>query len=157
MSTRLSVWFGSNRFLVRFQSVRTDWNQITHLKLCMHGLGSKALATFHEMVKQGVSPTPITLISVLGACSHSGLVDEGKSLFDSMMRERGIHPSMEHSACIVDLLGGANRLKEAAQIIADMRDEPGAMVWGALLGSCGFIATWSLQRGRAGCCLSSSP
>ncbi|KAG6408511.1 hypothetical protein SASPL_131524 [Salvia splendens] len=69
------------------------------------------------------------------AC-HSGLVDEGKSLFDSMRREHGIRPSVEHYACIVDLLGRANRLKEAAQIIADMRDEPGAMVWGALLGSC---------------------
>ncbi|KAG6429340.1 hypothetical protein SASPL_107389 [Salvia splendens] len=67
---------------------------------------------------------------------HSGLVDEGKSLFDSMRREHGICPSVEHYACIVDLLGRANRLKEAARIIVDMRDEPGAMVWGALFGSC---------------------
>ncbi|KAG6426602.1 hypothetical protein SASPL_110828 [Salvia splendens] len=112
-----------------------SWNSMIS-SYAVHGLGSKALATFQEMVKRGVSPTPLTLISVLGACSHSGLVDEGKSLFDSMTREHGIRPSVEHYACIVDLLGRANRLKEAAWIIADMRDEPGAMVWGALLGSC---------------------
>ncbi|KAG6418219.1 hypothetical protein SASPL_120420 [Salvia splendens] len=52
-----------------------------------------------------------------------------------MRREHGIRPSVEHYACIVDLLGRVNRLKEAARIIADRRDEPGAMVWGALLGS----------------------
>ncbi|KAG6403837.1 hypothetical protein SASPL_136074 [Salvia splendens] len=112
-----------------------SWNSMI-LSYAVHGHGSKALATFQEMVKRGVSPTPITLISVLGACSHSGLVDEGKSLFHSMRREHGIRPSVEHYACIVDLLGRANRLKEDARIIADMRDEPGAMVWGALHGSC---------------------
>ncbi|KAG6403823.1 hypothetical protein SASPL_136056 [Salvia splendens] len=112
-----------------------SWNSMIS-SYTVHRLGSKALATFQEMVKRGVSPTPVMLISVLGACSHSGLVDEGKSLFHSMRREHGIHPSVEHYACIVDLLGRANRLKEAARIIADMRDEPGAMVWGALLGSC---------------------
>ncbi|KAL1545053.1 Pentatricopeptide repeat-containing protein crr2, chloroplastic [Salvia divinorum] len=111
------------------------WNSMIS-SYAIHGLGSKALAKFQEMVKLGVSPTPISFISVLGACSHSGLVDEGRLLFDSMMREHEILPSVEHYACIVDLLGRANRLEEAARIIADMRDEPGPMVWGALLGSC---------------------
>ncbi|KAL0370808.1 UNVERIFIED_CONTAM: Pentatricopeptide repeat-containing protein, chloroplastic [Sesamum angustifolium] len=53
-----------------------------------------------------------------------------------MVKEYGIYPTMEHYACMVDLLGRANRLDEAAKIIADMRDEPGPEVWGSLLGSC---------------------
>ncbi|KAH6837145.1 Tetratricopeptide repeat superfamily protein [Perilla frutescens var. hirtella] len=120
------------------QMTRRDivsWNSLIS-SYAVHGLGSKALQTFQEMVQLGMSPTSISFISVLGACSHSGLVDEGKLVFESMVKEHGIYPSVEHYACIVDLLGRANRLDEAAKIIADMRDEPGPMVWGSLLGSC---------------------
>ncbi|KAK6118602.1 hypothetical protein DH2020_047644 [Rehmannia glutinosa] len=112
-----------------------SWNSLIS-SYGIHGLGSEALAVFQEMVQQGMSPSPISFVSVLGACSHSGLVDEGKLIFDSMVKEHGIHPTVEHYACMVDLLGRANRLDEAAKLIADMRDEPGPKVWGALLGSC---------------------
>ncbi|CAK9147413.1 unnamed protein product [Ilex paraguariensis] len=53
-----------------------------------------------------------------------------------MVKEYGIYPSVEHYACMVDLLGRANRLDEAAKIIEGMRIEPGPKVWGSLLGSC---------------------
>ncbi|XP_073301656.1 pentatricopeptide repeat-containing protein CRR2, chloroplastic [Primulina huaijiensis] len=102
----------------------------------IHGFGSEALNVFNEMVILGVPPTPVSFVSVLGACSHSGLVDEGKSLFDSMVRVYGIHPSVEHYACVVDLLGRANRFDEATKIIESIQDEAGAKVWGSLLGSC---------------------
>nr|GMD61292.1 pentatricopeptide repeat-containing protein At3g46790, chloroplastic [Ipomoea batatas] len=102
----------------------------------IHGRGAKAVELFEEMVQQGVSPTPISFVSVLGACSHAGLVEEGKVLFESMVKKHGIYPSVEHYACMVDLLGRANRLDEAARIIEDMRIEPGPEVWGSLLGSC---------------------
>ncbi|KAL3579939.1 hypothetical protein D5086_017774 [Populus alba] len=41
---------------------------------------------------------------------HAGLVDEGKMLFKSMHVAHGICPSVEHYACMVDLLGRANRI-----------------------------------------------
>ncbi|XP_049372274.1 pentatricopeptide repeat-containing protein At3g46790, chloroplastic [Solanum verrucosum] len=102
----------------------------------IHGFGAKAIETFREMIRHGVSPSPISFVSVLGACSHAGLVEEGKQLFDSMWKEHKIYPSVEHYACMVDLLGRANQLEEAAIIIQDMRIEPGPKVWGSLLGSC---------------------
>lgn len=112
-----------------------SWNSLIS-SYGIHGLGLKALDVFQQMVRLGVLPSPITFVSVLGACSHSGLVDEGKLLFDSMVKEHNINPTVEHYACMVDLLGRANRLGEAAKIISDMRDEPGPKVWGSLLGSC---------------------
>ncbi|KAL6527769.1 Pentatricopeptide repeat-containing protein crr2, chloroplastic [Orobanche minor] len=112
-----------------------SWNSLISC-YGIHGLGLKALTIFRQMVDLGISPSSITFVSVLGACSHSGLVDEGKKLFDSMVKEYGIHPIEEHYACMVDLLGRANRLDEAAKFIVDMPDEPGPNVWGALLGSC---------------------
>ncbi|KAH0745315.1 hypothetical protein KY285_006972 [Solanum tuberosum] len=102
----------------------------------IHGYGAKAIETFREMIRHGVSPSPISFVSVLGACSHAGLVEEGQQLFDSMWKEHKIYPSVEHYACMVDLLGRANQLEEAAIIIQDMRIEPGPKVWGSLLGSC---------------------
>ncbi|KAI4382396.1 hypothetical protein MLD38_008369 [Melastoma candidum] len=102
----------------------------------IHGFGEKAIDIFREMIRSGTSPSPVSFVSVLGACSHAGLVEEGKALFDSMAKEHGIHPNVEHYACMVDLLGRANRLDEAAAIIQGMRIEPGPMVWGSLLGSC---------------------
>ncbi|PHU07462.1 Pentatricopeptide repeat-containing protein, chloroplastic [Capsicum chinense] len=102
----------------------------------IHGLGAQAIETFREMIRHGVSPSPISFVSVLGACSHAGLVVEGKQLFDSMLKEHKIYPSVEHYACMVDLLGRASQLEEAALIIQDMRIEPGPKVWGSLLGSC---------------------
>ncbi|KAK6234941.1 Pentatricopeptide repeat - like 10 [Theobroma cacao] len=112
-----------------------SWNSLIS-SYAVHGFGKKAIQIFQEMIHQGVSPSPVTFVSVLGACSHAGLVEEGKRLFDSMHKEHGIYPSVEHYACMVDLLGRANRLEEAARIIDEMRIEPGAKVWGSLLGSC---------------------
>ncbi|MCE5166034.1 Pentatricopeptide repeat-containing protein, chloroplastic [Datura stramonium] len=102
----------------------------------LYGFGAKSIEIFREMIRHGVSPSPISFVSVLGACSHAGLVAEGKQLFDSMSKEHKIYPSVEHYACMVDLLGRANQLEEAAIIIQDMRIEPGPKVWGSLLGSC---------------------
>ncbi|XP_031742497.1 pentatricopeptide repeat-containing protein At3g46790, chloroplastic, partial [Cucumis sativus] len=111
------------------------WNSLIS-SYGLHGYGRKAIKIFEEMIDHGFSPSHISFISVLGACSHTGLVEEGKKLFESMVKEHGIQPSVEHYACMVDLLGRANRLDEAAKIIEDLRIEPGPKVWGSLLGAC---------------------
>ncbi|XP_010520251.1 PREDICTED: pentatricopeptide repeat-containing protein At3g46790, chloroplastic [Tarenaya hassleriana] len=112
-----------------------SWNSLIS-SYGVHGYGRKAIQIFEEMIANGCSPSPVTFVSVLGACSHEGLVEEGKKLFDSMWREHRIRPQVEHYACMVDLLGRADRLDEAAKMVEDMRIEPGPKVWGALLGSC---------------------
>ncbi|KAI9082831.1 hypothetical protein K1719_035161 [Acacia pycnantha] len=112
-----------------------SWNSLIS-NYGMHGFGRRAIRIFEKMTNQGISPSPISFISILGACSHASLVEEGKILFESMVSKYGIHPSMEHYACMVDLLGRANRLDEAIRIIEDLRIEPGPKVWGSLLGSC---------------------
>ncbi|XP_008811370.2 pentatricopeptide repeat-containing protein At3g46790, chloroplastic [Phoenix dactylifera] len=102
----------------------------------IYGFGGRAIRVFEAMIGSGISPSPITFVSVLGACSHAGLVKEGKRLFESMALVHGVAPRSEHYACMVDLLGRAGRLDEAARIIEGMRIEPGPTVWGSLLGAC---------------------
>lgn len=102
----------------------------------MHGLGVNALETFDQMIKLGFKPDKVTFVAIISACSHAGLVPEGRRLFDLMLREYQIEPQMEHYACMVDLLGRAGLLKEASEIVKNMSLEPNACVWGALLNSC---------------------
>ncbi|XAR66728.1 hypothetical protein NMG60_11013048 [Bertholletia excelsa] len=101
----------------------------------MHGLGNDALKTFKEMIKAGYHPDGITFVAVLSACSHSGLVSDGRKLF-SQMKENGVEPQVEHYSCIVDLLGRAGFLQQAVDVVRSMPMEPNAFVWGSLLNSC---------------------
>ncbi|CAI0405685.1 unnamed protein product [Linum tenue] len=52
------------------------WNSMI-VGYAMHGLSDVALQLFDEMCRLGYKPTDITLIGVLNACGHSGLVREG--------------------------------------------------------------------------------
>eukprot|EP01018_Ginkgo_biloba_P020274 Gb_31034 [translate_table: standard] len=102
----------------------------------MHGDGRNALALFSQMQQTHVKPNHITFISVLSACSHAGLVDEGWEFFECMSRDYHIMPMLEHYACMIDLLGRAGHLDEAENFVQKMPFEPDSRVWGALLGAC---------------------
>ncbi|KAK6929651.1 Pentatricopeptide repeat [Dillenia turbinata] len=52
----------------------------------MHGYFQKARATFHEMLELGSKPNRVTFVSLVSACNHGGLVDEGLSYFASMTK-----------------------------------------------------------------------
>jgi len=83
-----------------------------------------------------VLPNEVTFVGLLHACSHSGLVDEGRQFFKSMSSDYGLTPLLEHYACMVDLLGRAGDVQGALQFIYDMPIEPDAVIWSALLGAC---------------------
>lgn len=102
----------------------------------MHGNGEIAVSLFKKMVQSGIEPNEITFTSVLHACSHSGLVDEGLNLFKFMLELDKNIARPNHYTCIVDLLGRADRLDEAYELIRTMPIEPHHAVWGALLGAC---------------------
>lgn len=100
--------------------------------LAMHGLGLHCLHLFSQMLLQGVRPNEVTFLGVLSACCHSGLVQEGKIYFDSMLKVYGIKPKLEHYGCMVDLLGRAGHLEESLCFIESMPMEPNVSIWGAL-------------------------
>eukprot|EP01018_Ginkgo_biloba_P034077 Gb_04446 [translate_table: standard] len=102
----------------------------------LHGLGQEAIALFSQMQRTSLKPNHVTFTSVLSACSHAGLVDEGWQFFNCMSRDYCITPKVKHYACMVDLLGRAGCLDEALDFIRRMPVEPDVGVWGALLGAC---------------------
>lgn len=102
----------------------------------MHGFGCDAIATFNDMRQAGIEPDEVSSISVLYACSHSGLVDEGWRFFNMMRYECNIEPKLEHYACMVDLLSRTGNLSEAYRFIEMMPVAPDATIWGSLLCGC---------------------
>ncbi|XP_010930843.2 pentatricopeptide repeat-containing protein At2g13600 [Elaeis guineensis] len=124
----------------------------------LHGKGKEALTLYKEMIAHGLQPNCITFTSVLASCSHSGLIDEGRQVFDSMVDAYEVEPRVEHYACMVDLLGRSGSIGEALALIYEMPMEPAPSVWGALLGACvvhrnvevGEIAAYKLFELEAG-------
>ncbi|KAF9608835.1 hypothetical protein IFM89_011873 [Coptis chinensis] len=102
----------------------------------MHGYGGDAIGIFSLMKGSGINADDATLVCVLCACSHAGMVGEGISLFNHMVEEGHIVPNLQHYTCMVDLLGRAGRLDDAYSLIKKMPLQPDAPVYGALLGAC---------------------
>ncbi|PWA61937.1 pentatricopeptide repeat (PPR) superfamily protein [Artemisia annua] len=111
------------------------WNSLMGV-FAHHGLGHEAIDVFNKMLVEKLKPNAVTFINLLNACSHSGLVKEGLSYFDSMEKVYKLTPRSEHYSCVVDLLGRAGRLEEAENFINKMPFEPNAYAWCSLLAAC---------------------
>lgn len=103
-----------------------------------HGLGFEAINLFEHMVDQKVVPNGATYVGIISACGRAGLVNEGMRFFHQMEKEHGVKPSLEHYACVVDLLGRSGYLREAEELIEKMPIEADVVIWGALLSGCWF-------------------
>ncbi|GKV17609.1 hypothetical protein SLEP1_g28089 [Rubroshorea leprosula] len=110
-----------------------SWNSI----ISCHCKYPEALAYFEQMESSRILPDNITFVSVLSACAHVGLVEDGKRLFSLMREKYKIRPIMEHYACMVNLYGRSGFVDEAYNFIVErMEFEAGPTVWGALLYAC---------------------
>ncbi|OVA19414.1 Pentatricopeptide repeat [Macleaya cordata] len=101
--------------------------------MAMNGHGKQALQLFSLMLINGFLPDSITFISLLSACSHGGLVEEGLMFFKAMKDIYKIKPEMQHFACIVDMYGRAGFFNEAEAFIREMPVEPDGPVLSALV------------------------
>lgn len=104
--------------------------------LAIHGLGKDALHVFHQMLAENVDPNEVTLLGVLNGCSHSGLVEDGSSIFYNMESLWGVMPKIEHYGCYVDLLSRAGCLESAFNMVKSMPMDPDIVIWRALLNGC---------------------
>ncbi|KAH6791582.1 Pentatricopeptide repeat superfamily protein [Perilla frutescens var. hirtella] len=114
-----------------------SWNTMI-MGLAVHGRCHGALELFNQMLRKGIAPDDVTFVGVILACTHGGMVEKGRELFNSMEQRFSIVPKLEHYGCIVDLLGRAGLVQEAYELIMAMPMKPDSVVWGALLGACSF-------------------
>ncbi|CAN4123569.1 unnamed protein product [Withania somnifera] len=116
---------------MRYRDIVT-WNSMLKA-YALHGKANEALGLFGKM---DVKPDAATFVSLLSACSHAGMVEEGIQIFDAMFEKHGIVPQLDHYACIVDIVGRAGHIFQAEKIIKEMPMQPDYVVWSAFLGAC---------------------
>ncbi|TKY72314.1 Pentatricopeptide repeat-containing protein mitochondrial [Spatholobus suberectus] len=116
-----------------------------------NGQGCEAIEVFQEMREGGskVLPNSVTFLSVLSACDHSGLVEEGRKCFKLLREKYGLEPDPEHYACYIDILGRAGNIGEVWSAYHNMVEQgtrPTAGVWVALLNACSL--NQDVERGE---------
>ncbi|XP_072966254.1 pentatricopeptide repeat-containing protein At1g03540-like [Typha angustifolia] len=118
-------------------SVRNSitWNAMI-CGFAQNGEGQQAIELFNQMVREGTRPDYISFIGVLFACSHSGLVEDGRRYFKSMTEDYGIIAGVEHYNCMVDLLSRVGLLEEAEDLINNSVFGDDSSLWAAILGAC---------------------
>ncbi|KAJ4965304.1 hypothetical protein NE237_017153 [Protea cynaroides] len=130
-----SIEDGSCVFKKMVERDRVSWNTMI-VGYAQNGYGNEALDLFRQMLESGEKPDHVTMIGVLCACSHTGLVEEGRQYFHSFIVEHGLIPSKDHYTCMVDLLGRSGYLDEAMKLIENMPMQPDAVLWGSVLAAC---------------------
>uniref|UniRef100_A0ACD5YH91 Uncharacterized protein n=1 Tax=Avena sativa TaxID=4498 RepID=A0ACD5YH91_AVESA len=102
-----------------------------------HGLIDEALSLYQNMTEAQLVPTPATFVAIVSACSHYGLVEQGKLVFSMMLSEdQGMNPTRANFTTLVDLLARKGLLHEAKGVIEVMPFQPWPAVWRSLLNGC---------------------
>ena len=109
-----------------------SWNTMLSA-YAVNGLASCAISLFLFMQENQLRLDSVPFLSVLSACRHAGLVEEGKRVFKDMEERHEIEVGVDHYACMVDLLGKAGLFGGAVEIVRRMRVKASVGLWGALL------------------------
>ncbi|KAF3658161.1 putative pentatricopeptide repeat-containing protein [Capsicum annuum] len=124
-----------------------SWNSMIS-GYARHGHGHKALELFTKMKLEGQTPDHVTFVGVLSACSHVGFVEQGMDYFNSMSKQYGLTPRIEHFSCMVDILGRAGQMNKLEDFINKMPLKPNALIWRTVLGACGRASSSKTDLGR---------
>ncbi|KAL9167418.1 hypothetical protein ABFS82_05G096500 [Erythranthe guttata] len=112
-----------------------SWTSII-VSLAQHGRAIDALSLYDDMTKDGSRPNEVTFTGLIYACSHVGLVDKGRQIFESMITDYELSPSLQHYTCLVDLYSRAGHIEEAENVLNTMSFKPDEAAWAALLSAC---------------------
>ncbi|KAK2373395.1 pentatricopeptide repeat-containing protein [Trifolium repens] len=119
------------------QKSESAWNSMI-AAYGSHGNGEKAIKLFHEMCESGTKATKSTFVSLLSACTHSGLVNQGLRYYECMSEKYGIKPEAEHQVYVVNMLGRSGRIDEAYEFTKGLQSNASSGVWGMLLSVCNY-------------------
>ncbi|GAB2274403.1 hypothetical protein Dimus_009169 [Dionaea muscipula] len=127
---------GKSVFTAMIQRDLVSWNSLLS-GFAYHGYGQEVIRLFEQMRNMGIQPDKTTILSLLSACSHVGLLEKGLEYLQ-LLRGLDFYESLtpEHCASIVDLFGRAGHLQEAETFISSMPMQPGPSIYKSLISAC---------------------
>ncbi|XP_057958589.1 pentatricopeptide repeat-containing protein At2g22070-like [Malania oleifera] len=109
-----------------------SWNSMI-VGYAQNGQDLEALALYEQMLQEDLKPDNITFVGILSACVHGCLIDHGQAYFDSISKQHGMTPTLDHFACMINLLGRAGSPNKAIDLIKSMPHKPNCLIWSTLL------------------------
>ncbi|KAG2636253.1 hypothetical protein PVAP13_2NG442009 [Panicum virgatum] len=94
-----------------------SWNTML-FGFAINGWANEALMVYETMKSHEVCPDEVTFACLLTACSHSGLLEQGKMFFESMVSVHGIQPKPEHLSCVLDMFARSGDITKAIEMLS---------------------------------------
>ncbi|PRQ18215.1 putative tetratricopeptide-like helical domain-containing protein [Rosa chinensis] len=116
-----------------------------------NGNPSKMMLLFEQMkMERDVKPDEITFLNVISACLHNQIPFENAlQYFESMIKEYGIEPTLEHCCSMIRLMGQRGEVWRAENMIFQLGFGTCGSVWRALLGACGKCRDLKVAKNAA--------
>ncbi|OVA03202.1 Drug/metabolite transporter [Macleaya cordata] len=95
-------------------------------KYAVHGLGSRAIEAFEQMLERRIEPNEDTFISILSSCRDCGLVDDRMQYFKLVKDKYGMVPGVIIMlVLLIYLLRRAGRLDEMWSLLKEIEEREG--------------------------------
>ncbi|KAF3448325.1 hypothetical protein FNV43_RR09038 [Rhamnella rubrinervis] len=103
-----------------------------------NGNSSKVINLFEQLkMERHIKPDEITFLNVLSACSSNGMpLEITIQYLESMIKDCGIEPTVEHCCSMIRLMGQKGEVRRAKRMVYELGFGARGMVWRALLGAC---------------------
>jgi pentatricopeptide repeat protein len=124
--------------VVSWNALMTGYAQLGKIK--------NVLFLCNKMIAEDRMPDLVTFTVLLTACIHAGLVHEGELYFEAMRPVYGLIPTLDHSACLVDLFSSAGLFDKAIAVIEMASASDRLHLWLALLRACQKCSNVKLGR-----------
>uniref|UniRef100_A0A453LCL9 DYW domain-containing protein n=2 Tax=Aegilops tauschii subsp. strangulata TaxID=200361 RepID=A0A453LCL9_AEGTS len=105
-----------NVFQAVLQKDSVSWNTML-FGFAINGWAKEAFAVYERMLSHDVCPNEVTFTGLLTACSHSGLLEQGRTFFESMVSVHGLKPTPEHLACVLDMYARSGNIAKAIEML----------------------------------------
>ena len=113
-----------------------SWNVLMSA-YAQHGESEKVFQIFDTMIaREGLYPDMVAILSVFNACNHGGLVEIAQKFFETLADVLCFNPSVEHYACMIDLLGRAGLVNKAIAMLDNVPSRLNSSFWHTILGAC---------------------
>ncbi|GAV85064.1 PPR domain-containing protein/PPR_2 domain-containing protein, partial [Cephalotus follicularis] len=103
-----------------------------------NGNSTKVIQLFEQLkILKDLKPDEVSFLNVLAACSNNEMSQKAMCYFESMVKDYGIEPSVEHCCTMIRLMGQRGEVWRAVRMTHELGFGSIGVVWRTLLGACG--------------------